>query len=102
MDTASRIEQILRERFRPQHLDLVDESARHVGHPGASSGGGHYRVTLVSEAFEGRSRLEQHRAVNDALRDLFGVEIHALALETAAPSERAAAPTTIAGTDRHR
>ena len=86
-DAATRIEAILRERFRPTRFELVDDSARHTGHAGATSGGGHYRVRIVSEAFEGQTRLEQHRMVNEALADLFGPTIHALALETRAPSE---------------
>ena len=87
MDTVSTIESILRERFDPTHLELRDDSAWHAGHVGANSPGGHYRVTLVSESFEGLSRLEQHRAVNEALQELFGTRIHALELRTAAPSE---------------
>lgn len=86
-DRAERIREILEQRFRPSHLELRDDSARHVGHPGATSGGGHYHVVLVSAEFEGRSRLEQHRMVNESLRELFGETIHALGLETRAPSE---------------
>jgi len=82
MTTAERIETILREHLDPAHLELRDESARHEGHPGAASGGGHFDLMIVSAAFEGRSVLEQHRMVNEALRDLFGPEIHALALKT--------------------
>ncbi len=81
-----RIEAILRERFRPVHLELRDQSPRHAGHAGAASGGGHYEVTIVSAAFEGLSLLEQHRLVNEALRDLIGEEVHALAIRTVAPS----------------
>ena len=88
MDTPERIERILRQRFRPLRFELHDESAKHQGHPGATSGGGHYRVTIVAEAFEGRSRLEQHRAVHEALGELLGTEVHALALKTSAPSEQ--------------
>jgi BolA protein len=82
MTTAERIENTLKERLQPFHLELRDESARHEGHPGAASGGGHFNLLIVSAAFEGRSVLEQHRMVNEALRDLFGPEIHALALKT--------------------
>ncbi len=87
-ETISRIERILKEQFRPQHFELRDESHKHVGHAGAASGGGHFHVVIVAEAFEGKSRLEQHRLVNDALHDLLGNEIHALGLTTRAPSER--------------
>jgi BolA protein len=81
-DTAVEIERILRDRLKPLHFELRDDSAKHAGHPGATSGGGHYHVLVVSEAFEGLSLLEQHRLVNDAVRELFGERIHALGLKT--------------------
>lgn len=84
---AERILRILERRFQPVHLALGDDSARHAGHAGASSGGGHFHVTIVSAEFEGRTRLEQHRLVHEALAELFGAEIHALGLETRTPSE---------------
>lgn len=85
--TAEQIERLLRASLRPSHFALVDDSAKHAGHPGASSGGGHYNVVIVSEAFEGLGRLERHRLVYDALEGMVGAEIHALALRTPAPSE---------------
>ncbi len=85
--TAARIERILREQFQPLHFELRDDSHKHVGHPGATSGGGHFHVVIVAQAFEGKSRLEQHRLVNEAVAELFGGEIHALGLTTRAPSE---------------
>jgi BolA protein len=86
-DTPERIENILRERLEPLHFELRDDSAEHIGHPGAKSGGGHYHVFIVSAAFEGQSRIEQHRMVNAALQEMFGQEIHALGLNTLAPCE---------------
>ena len=85
--TAEKIERRLRERLNPSHFELVDDSAKHVGHPGATSGGGHYNVVVVAEAFEGLGRLERHRLVYDALEGMVGEEIHALAMRTPAPSE---------------
>jgi BolA protein len=84
--TRDRIVAVLTDRFRPVHLEVVDDSARHAGHVGAASGGGHFQVAIVAAAFEGMTLLDQHRAVNEALRDLIGLEIHALGLKTAAPS----------------
>lgn len=86
-DVRARIEAILRGRFRPARLEIRDDSAAHAGHAGAASGGGHYDVLIVSAEFEGKSLLDRHRLVNEALRDLIGREIHALALRTRAPSE---------------
>ena len=86
-DVRARIEAILRGRFRPARLEIRDDSAAHAGHAGAASGGGHYDILIVSAEFEGKPLLDRHRLVNDALRELIGREIHALALKTRAPSE---------------
>jgi len=79
-----RIEAILRGRFEPARLEIHDDSARHSGHAGATSGGGHFEVLIVSAAFEGKPLLHRHRMVNEAL---IGRDIHALGLRTLAPSE---------------
>jgi BolA protein len=84
-DVRAEIERILVDRFEPEVLEIVDDSDRHAGHAGATSGGGHFRVAIVSERFRGLSRLDQHRLVNEALADLFGERIHALGLRTAVP-----------------
>lgn len=88
-DVRSQIESLLRERFAPQLLVVQDDSGRHVGHAGAS-GGGHFSVELVSEAFTGLSLIDQQRQVYEALRTLFPGVIHALALKTSAPNKRGA------------
>jgi len=86
---------LIRERllatFAPQECNLQDESALHAGHPGAAAGGGHYRLRLVSDRFEGLNRVLRHRLVYDCLRDLMHAEIHALAIVALTPSEAAAA-----------
>ncbi|MEM7680263.1 MAG: BolA family transcriptional regulator [Pseudomonadota bacterium] len=47
--------------------------------------GDHYSAHVVSSAFEGKSRVEQHRVVQAALKDILGGELHALALQTSTP-----------------
>jgi BolA protein len=84
------IEARLREALAPVHLVVEDESHLHRGHAGAREGG-HFRATIASAAFEGKTLVEQHRLVHDALRGLFGTEIHALALKTV-PASRWAPP----------
>jgi BolA protein len=71
----------------PIEISIADESALHAGHAGAASGGGHYRMTLVSAAFAGQPRVKRHRLVYDALADLMQREIHALAMTLLAPDE---------------
>jgi BolA family transcriptional regulator, general stress-responsive regulator len=73
--------------LEPSELAIEDESALHAGHAGAASGGGHYRMTLVSAAFAGQPRVKRHRLVYDALADLMQREIHALAMTLLAPDE---------------
>jgi BolA protein len=85
--TTAQIEARLRERLAPSHLEVTDDSAKHVGHAGAAGGGGHYSCVIVAEAFRDRSTLERHRAVYEALADLMKRDIHALALRTLAPGE---------------
>ena len=85
MATTGKIERILRQQFAPRRLEIRDDSALHAGHPGATSGGGHYHVVLVSARFAGLSRVEQHRLVYEALAELIPGEIHALGLKTEAP-----------------
>lgn len=47
--------------------------------------GDHYAATIVSEAFRGKTRVQQHQIVYQALRGVMGGDLHALALQTSAP-----------------
>ena len=76
----------LEQAFAPTTLEIVDDSAAHAGHAGSRSGG-HYRVTLVSAAFRGRSRLERHRQVYAAVAPLFQGAVHALNIVARTPEE---------------
>ena len=68
MSTKDVIINKLREAFVPESLDVTDESHLHEGHAGHRPGGEtHFRVYIVSPAFEGKSRIERHRMVNTAL-----------------------------------
>lgn len=72
--------------FAPIQLTIEDESHRHAGHAGARPGGEtHFRVHMVSSAFAGKTRLERHRMVNDALAAELRESVHALALKLDAP-----------------
>jgi BolA family transcriptional regulator, general stress-responsive regulator len=78
----------LREAFSPESLEVNDESHLHEGHAGHRPGGEtHFRVYIVSQAFQGKSRIERHRMINAALaRELAG-SVHALAIHAQAPGE---------------
>ncbi|GIW72849.1 MAG: hypothetical protein KatS3mg102_2391 [Planctomycetota bacterium] len=90
--TRQRIEQRLRERLAPLALEVVDQSAAHAGHEGARHGGGHFRIEIVSAAFEGLPLLEQHRLVHEAVGYPMEGRIHALEIKTIPPSRWKSAP----------
>ena len=82
---------MLRERLtralQPVELDIIDESAKHAGHAGAASGGGHFIVTIVSPVFENKTLIQRHRLVYDAVGDIMHREIHALSIQARTPQE---------------
>jgi BolA protein len=75
-------------RFAPVRLQIDDESSQHRGHSGYREGGeSHFRVEIVSAAFEGKTRVARQRLVYDALKDELAAGLHALALTTLTPAE---------------
>lgn len=79
----------LTEAFRPERMEIINESHLHAGHKPHFDGSGetHFRVRIVSAAFAGQSRVARHRALNDLLKPEIEAGVHALALEPAAPGE---------------
>lgn len=84
-ERVRRIEALLRERVGAVRVDVIDESHLHAGHAGAQGGAGHFRAHVVSPRFAGLSRIEAQRLVYQALADMIGPDIHALALRCEAP-----------------
>lgn len=72
----------------PASVTVEDESAQHAGHEGARSGGGHFRIRLVSPRFAGLPRIARHRLVYDLVADLMQTQIHALAITALTPEEQ--------------
>ena len=90
MSTRDTIINKLREAFLPESLDVADESHLHEGHAGHGPGGEtHFRVYIVSPAFEGKSRIERHRMVNATLAAELKGSVHALAVSAQSPRETA-------------
>jgi BolA protein len=83
---VAQIRAVVQEKLRPVRLEIRDDSAAHAGHAGGG-GKGHFQVRVVSEAFSGKSLVERHRMVHDALAALLETDIHALALVTKSPDE---------------
>ena len=88
--TAERVEMIrerLTNNLQPSELDIVDESARHAGHAGAASGGGHFIVNISASVFKDKTLIQRHRMVYDAVDDIMHSEIHALSIQAKTPDE---------------
>ena len=82
------IKQKLNSALTPQLLEVIDNSAAHAGHAGAQKGGGHYHVTIVSEAFEGCSLVQRHQLIYQALGEMMQHDIHALGINALTSSEQ--------------
>ena len=88
--SAERVEMIrerLTKTLQPAALEIIDESARHAGHAGAASGGGHFIVNIVAAAFNDKTLSQRHRLVYDAVDDIMHREIHALSIQAKTPEE---------------
>jgi BolA protein len=88
MTTRQIITEKLREAFIPESLEVQDESHLHEGHAGHRPGGEtHFRVYIVSHAFQGKSRIERHRMINATLAGELAGSVHALAIHAKSPGE---------------
>jgi len=76
------LDEKLRAAFQPTRFELIDESNQHHGHAGAHpSGESHFRLRIASAEFAGKSRVMQHRMVNEVLAHELKTRVHALAIE---------------------
>lgn len=84
-ETTSKLEARLNS-LHPTYLKIQDDSALHAGHSG-NTGGSHYTITIVSEAFNGLSLIKRHRIVYEAVGNLMTNDIHALSINAKTPVE---------------
>jgi stress-induced morphogen len=75
--TAPEIERFIKEGLPDAHVEIKD----------LAGDGNHYAATVVSAAFKGKSRVQQHQMVYAALKGNMGGVLHALALTTSTPQE---------------
>lgn len=73
---AGDIEKMIKEALPDAQVSIKD----------LAGDGDHYSATVVSEAFRGKSRVQQHQMVYAALQGRMGGVLHALALQTSAPA----------------
>lgn len=83
MALEPRIRAALEEAFQPSRLEIINESNLHAGHnpEAAATNDTHYRIRISADALAGKSRVDQHREINAALKFAFDEGLHALAIE---------------------
>jgi BolA protein len=92
MSVEAEMRRLLMVALEPTRLDIVNESHLHAGHRSSpGTGESHFRMLIVSERFNGLSRVQRHRLVNETLGNIVGGKVHALALTARTPSEGAGA-----------
>ena len=85
MPVRDAIVQKLSAKFAPTHLEVIDESSRHLGHAGSRpEGETHFRVRITSPQLIG-TRVMQHRAIMETLAAEIKGGVHALAIEVISP-----------------
>ncbi|SFK12015.1 BolA family protein [Methylophaga sulfidovorans] len=85
MSTIDEIKTAL-QSLSPELIDIEDDSDKHAGHAG-NTGGGHYNLLIVSEAFSGLTLIKRHRLVFEQVEPLMKSKIHALSIQAKTPSE---------------
>ncbi len=88
----ARIRAALQDALHPVELEVINDSHRHADHyvhPGGAdhSGESHFTVRIVADVFAGRTRVQRHRLVNEALKAELAGGVHALAIHAKAPGE---------------
>jgi BolA protein len=86
--SSEQIQNLLTDALAPEFLKVTDNTQAHAGHAGIQqSGGGHFHVDIVADAFEGKSLVQRHQLIYQALGDLMKQQIHALGIDASTPQE---------------
>ena len=86
-ERIAKIRERINAALKPDALEIIDESHKHIGHAGAQDGRGHFQVTIVSDKFKGLPPIQRHRLIYDAVGDLMDTDIHALSIKAVASSQ---------------
>ena len=84
MSVQAIIETKIRESLLPTHLEVINESHMHNVPPGSES---HFKVIVVSDVFEAKSRVQRHQTMNAVLADELAGPVHALSMQTQTDAE---------------
>jgi stress-induced morphogen len=91
----TQIESKLSQTFSPSHLEVINESHKHNVPKGSET---HFKVVVVSDVFASKPLLEQHRLVNDTLKEELATGVHALSIQTKTPKQWEASGHAVSNT----
>ena len=86
-DTVNKITSLLLERFKPEKLDIKDNSRHHQEHIETTLDVSHLGIYIVSDFFENKSPVQRQRAVNQVLQPFFDQGLHAVQMQTKTSAE---------------
>ena len=84
MEVQHSIEEKIKASLAPEYLEVLNESSNHNVPPGSES---HFKLTIVSNNFDGKMLIARHRMINQLLEDELKGPIHALSMHTYTPAE---------------
>ena len=88
MSVAATIEVKLKEALNPTQIKIEDQSHLHAGHTGSKGGSEtHFAVEIVADEFQGMSRLDRQRLVNEILSEELAGPVHALSIRAIVTAE---------------
>ena len=88
VELCQSIQNVLETSLTPERLEIIDESHKHRGHLGeGSKEGTHWKISIVSTKFVGKTRVQRHFMIYELLKD-FIPHIHALSLCLSTPGEK--------------
>ena len=86
MDVVSKIKHLINCKINASHIEIIDESYKHRNHQ-KDTHGGHFKLLIISNDFNGVSLINRHRLIYDILDEMIKVEIHALSIKAITESE---------------
>lgn len=84
MKIQNTIEEKITSSLTPEYLEVLNESNNHNVPPGSES---HFKLTIVSEGFDGKMLVARHRIINQLLKEELDGPVHALSMHTYTPAE---------------
>lgn len=90
MIVQTTIESKLNQQFAPQHIEVINESHMHSVPPNSET---HFKLILVSDAFNGKRKVARHQLLYGVLKDELAGPVHALAMHLFTPQEWAEGAT---------